>query len=192
MKSQLQDIPGSAGPDFFQTNSQRLAELLSDIVAVGLVMGTPGDYHLDQHLFETKPTVLRRLASLLCERIPAGIDRLASSGADAVIVATALSLESGIPFVVVHQRPHGACADAAGARLAGEYHPGERALLVEAVVASGAETVAAAGEIRAERMTVECVLAVIDREQGAADAFRAAGLSLDPLFTGGRLVQEAG
>jgi orotate phosphoribosyltransferase len=191
LTSQPHDIPSSAGPDFFQTYSQRRAELRSDIVAAGLVRGGP-DYRLDQYLFGTKPTVLRRLASLLCERIPAGIDRLAGCGTGAVIVATALSLESGIPFVVVHQRPQGAGADAAGTRVAGEYHPGERALLVEDVVAAGAETVAAAGDIRAEGMGLDSVLAVVDGERGAAEAFRAAGLSLDALFAGARLIQEAG
>jgi orotate phosphoribosyltransferase len=191
---QLHDIPGSAGPDFFQSNSQRRSELGSDIAAAGLIPrgpGTAGGYQLDQYLFETKPTVLRRLASLLCERVPAGIDRLAGSGTGAVVVATALSLESGIPFVVVHERPQQAGADAAGPCVTGECHRGERVLLVEAVVEAGVETVAAAGEIRAGGLCVDSVLAVVDRELGAADAFRAAGLSLDALFSGAHLVQEA-
>jgi len=192
LTSSFQDIPSSAGPGFFQTNSQRHAELGSDIAAAGLTgggPGTPGSAGLDQYLFETKPTVLRRLASLLCDRVPPSTDRLAACGTGGVIVAAALSLESGIPFVLVDGRPEGDFQLAEGL-ITGECHPGERALLVEDVVADGSASLFAAGLVRAAGMTTERVLAVIDREEGAEQALRETGLRLDSLFTLAGLVQE--
>ena len=57
----------------FQDDEVRRAELLADLVAAA--WGTHGEF-IDADQFLTKPTVLRRLASILAERVPADVDRL--------------------------------------------------------------------------------------------------------------------
>lgn len=191
MTAQLQEILSSADLDFFQTNSQRHAELGNDIAAAALTRPdarTPGQRLLDRDLFETKPTILRRVASLLCESVPEGVERLAGAGADAIIL-TALSLECGIPFLLVHQPPESTGPGTRGIRVAGEYHPGERALLLAGVITTGAGAASVATAVRAEGMRVDSVLAVVDQEQKAAESLAAHGLSLESLFTSTFLFQ---
>ncbi|MGH3424404.1 MAG: hypothetical protein ACRDO8_06740, partial [Nocardioidaceae bacterium] len=61
-------------------------------------------------------------------------------------------------------------------------HAGERVLLVEDIVTSASEALAAAAALTDAGATVSSVLAVVDREQGGAEAVAAAGLPFDPLF----------
>ena len=170
----------------FQPDEERREEVARDIVAAShlrgrfvLSSGRASDFYFDKYLFATKPTVLRRLASLLAARIPPQVDRVAGMELGAVPIATALSLETGLPFVVVRKTPkiHGAAA-----AVEGELHRGERVLLVEDVVTTGSQALRAAGVLASLGGSVARVLAVVDREQGGEAAVAAAGLSFDALF----------
>src|SRR5690606_10649258 len=120
-----------------QTPAERRDELARDVVAAAylrgafvLSSGQPSSYYIDKYLFATKPTVLRRLASLLAERVP-DVDRLAGPELGSVPITAALSLETGVPFVIVRKERK---AYGTSAGIEGELHQGERVLLVEDVV----------------------------------------------------------
>lgn len=187
MTARLDAMLSATGPEAFQDPAQRRLELGRDIVAAAylrgdfvLSSGTRSRYYFDKYLFETKPTVLRRLVSLLAERLPRHVDRLAGPELGSVALTAALSLESGLPFLIVRKQPK---AYGTAVPIEGEYHPGERVLVVEDVVSTGGEALAAVEKLRAAGIEVASVLAVIDREQGGAAALAATGLSLDALFT---------
>ncbi|MQA02477.1 MAG: orotate phosphoribosyltransferase [Streptosporangiales bacterium] len=173
------------GANALQTAAERRDELARDLVAAAylrgafvLSSGQPSRYYIDKYLFATKPTVLRRLASLLAERVP-DVDRIAGPELGAVPITAVLSLETGVPFVIVRDARK---AYGPSAAIEGELHAGERVLLVEDVVSTAAQALTAAAALAEAGATVAGVLAVVDREQGGAEAVTAAGLSFDALF----------
>lgn len=186
MTASLLEALARGGPEVFQDTASRRAELARDVVAAAylrgnyvLSSGQASEYYFDKYLFTTKPTVLRRLASLLAERLPADVDRIAGPELGAVPLATALSLETGVPFVVVRKtrKKYGTAAG-----VEGELHAGERVVLVEDVVTTASQALAAADVVTAAGAEISSVLAVVDREQGGAAAVAAAGYRFDPLF----------
>lgn len=187
MRVTMADIEAMPAHRLLQLPEERRQELARDIAAAAylrgdfvLRSGDASDYYLDKYLFETRPTILRRLADLLGTRVPEDVVRLAGPALGAIAVTTAVSLETGLAFVIVRPstaREHGR------SRIEGELHPGERVLIIEDVVATGAGALAAAEVVRATGASVSGVLAVVDRCQGGREAVEAAGLAFDALFT---------
>jgi orotate phosphoribosyltransferase len=164
--------------EVFQTGEERRQELRADIVAAA--WGTHGDF-VDADQFLTKPTVLRRLAAILAARVPPDVDRLAGREPHSLVLAAALTLETGLPLVIVRtsQTPRLSCY--------GELHPGERVLVVEGVTGTGTSAAQAVRAVRAGGAIVGAVLAAVDRQAGAADRLAGLGVGLDALFGDGEL-----
>ncbi len=167
--------------------ARRLAELARDTVGAAylrgdfvLSSGARSQYYFDKYLFETKPGILRRLGAFLAELVPPEPDRIAGTDLGAVALATALSLETGLPFVIARK---GSKAYSTARLVEGELYPGERVVLVEDVISTGAQAIRAAQRIVDTGARVIAILAVIDREQGGPEAISAAGFTLSTLFT---------
>ena len=60
---------------------------------------------------------------------------------------------------------------------------GKTVVIVEDVTTTGGSSIKAAEAIRAEGGIIERVITIVDRQEGAAEAFAAAGLALHPLLT---------
>ncbi len=187
MRLTIAEVEATPAHRLLQQPEERRRELAQDIGAAAYLRGSfvlrsgdASDYYLDKYLFETRPTVLRRLADLLVNRVPEDVVRIAGLALGAVAVAVAVSLETGLPFVIVRAsaREHGGRA-----RIEGELHPDERVLVIEDVVSTGGGALAAAEALRAAGATVSGVLAVVDRCQGGREAVESAGLAFDALFT---------
>lgn len=182
-------VPGDAAldePVIAQPESVRRAELARDIVSSAhmrgdfvLSSGARSRFYFDKYLFETKPTILRRIASLLAERVPADVDRIAGPELGAVALSAALSLETGLPFVIVRK---GSKEYATSKLVEGELHGGERILIVEDVLTTATQAIRAARQVARAGGDIAGILGVIDREQGAAAAISAAGYHFDALF----------
>jgi orotate phosphoribosyltransferase len=143
--------------------------------------GTRSNYYIDKYLFTTRPDLLRRLADELVTRLPSGVQRLAGPVLGAVPLVTAVSLATGLPMVIVRTdkpKEYGTARQIEGTLLAGE-----RVVLVEDVVTTGGAALTAVEALRQAGAEVVCALAVVDREQGGAAAFGAAGVRLEALFT---------
>jgi orotate phosphoribosyltransferase len=148
--------------------------------------GRRSRYYLDKYLFETEPMVLRGLvqglAGMIRERLARGTmyHRLAAPELGAVSLAAGLSLELGIPFVIVRkeQKEYGTAKE-----FEGRWHPGERVAVVEDIVTSGGAALNAVERLRAAGLMVDDLYCIVDREEGGSEAAAAAGLRLHPLFT---------
>src|SRR5919202_2248165 len=88
--------------------SEALGELRADIVRAAYVEGDfvladglRTNYYFDKYLFETRPAILRRLGRFLADLVPRETDRLAAPALGAVALGTAVSLELGLPLVIV-------------------------------------------------------------------------------------------
>ncbi|MDQ6782166.1 MAG: orotate phosphoribosyltransferase [Actinomycetota bacterium] len=169
-----------------RTSSAAHQELGRDLVAAAylrgdfvLSSGARSSFYFDKYLFETKPAILRRVAASLAQMVPDGIDRLAGPELGAVALAAAVSLETGIPFVIVRKesKDHGTAKE-----VEGEIQPGERVLVVEDVITSAGEALKAAARLEGLGVEVAGILAVLDREQTGAANISAAGYSMDALF----------
>lgn len=187
MRLTIADLEATPAHQLLQAPETRRQELARDINAAAYLRGSfvlrsgvLTDYYLDKYLFATRPTVLRRLADLLGSRVPEDIVRLAGPALGAVPIATAVSLETGLPFVIV--RP--AAREYGGrTQIEGELHPDERVLVIDDVVSTGSGAVSAAEALRTAGASVSGVLAVVDRCQGGREAIESRGLAFDALFT---------
>jgi orotate phosphoribosyltransferase len=178
-------------PDHRRDRERRLQELARDVVGAAylrgefvLSSGVTSTYYFDKYLFETKPGILRRIASFLAEVVPPLTDRIAGTELGAVALATALSLETGLPFVIARK---GMKTYSTARLVEGELYPGEHVVVIEDVVSTGAQAIRAADSVVRAGAQVVGILAVIDREQGGADAISAAGYALTSLFSRSQL-----
>lgn len=144
-----------------------------------LSSGARSSFYFDKYLFETKPAIMSRVAAALAELVPDGVDRLAGPELGAVALATAVSLETGIPFVIVRKESK----DYGTSKIIeGEINSGERVLVVEDVITSAGEALKAAAKLEGVGAEVAGILAVLDREQTGAANIAAAGYTMDALF----------
>lgn len=156
-------------------------EVGSDIVAAAYLRGTftlpsgqTSDYYFDKYLFETKPTILRRVAAMLAGMLPAGLDRVAGAGGGGVALAAAVSLETGLPFVIL--------SPDSDIPLRGELHAGERVAVLADVVDSGSHVVRALDVVTSAGGSVAGVISVIDRDAGGTATISATGVHYQPLY----------
>lgn len=144
-----------------------------------LSSGARSSFYFDKFLFETKPAVLGRVARAMTALIPEGTDRLAGPELGGVALATAVSLASGLPFVIVRK----AAKDYGTSKvMEGEVHEGDRVVITEDVVTSAGEALKAAKKLEAAGVVVAGIVAVLDREQGGADNIAAAGYPFRSVF----------
>jgi orotate phosphoribosyltransferase len=152
--------------------------------------GKRSKYYLDKYLFETDPQVLRgivfELASMLREELASGSDyqRLAAPELGGVVLGAGLSLELGIPLLLVRKKSkeYGTTK-----QIEGRFEPGERVAIIEDIVTSGGAAIQAAESLREAGLDVRDLYCVVDRQEGGAAAASAAGLTLRPLFTSSEL-----
>lgn len=145
-----------------------------------LSSGKRSHYYFDKYLFETKPQILKPLAQLLAEHLPPQTERIAGLELGAVALATAVSLETGIPFIVLRREEKGHGGEK---RIEGEFKPGERVVLVEDIMTTGHQVLTAARGLEAAGLKVLLILGVVDREEGARENILEGGFPMQALFT---------
>jgi orotate phosphoribosyltransferase len=145
-----------------------------------LSSGKRSKYYLDKYRFSTIPELLRAVAKELAARLPEGIDRIAGAELGAVPLAAAVSLETGLPYVIVKKeaKDYGTKNPVEGVLLAGE-----RVALVEDIITTATQSIKAAQRLVAAGAKVEKIIGVIDREEGGSENIAAAGFAYDRVFT---------
>jgi orotate phosphoribosyltransferase len=152
--------------------------------------GKRSKYYLDKYLFETEPRVLRglvfELAMMIREELARGVDyqRLAAPELGGVVLGAGLSLELGIPLLLVRKQSK---EYGTSKQIEGRFIPGEAVAVIEDIVTSGGAAIMAAEALREAGLVVRDLYCVVDREEGGRDAAAAAGLTLRPLFTSSEL-----
>src|SRR5690349_11458711 len=78
--------------------------------------GQTSTEYFDKYRFEAEPTLLKAIAEQLAPKIPAGTEILAGLEMGGIPVATALSLQTGIPALFVRKKAkdYGTCQFAEG------------------------------------------------------------------------------
>ena len=144
-----------------------------------LSSGKRSRYYLDKYLFETDPALLADIAAALADLVPPGTQRIACVPLGGIPLATALSLRTGLPSLIVRKQ---AKDYGTGKPVEGRYTPGERVVLVEDVLTTAGQALEAAGTLKDLGLELVRIIYVVDREQGAADNIRQAGYEPAYLF----------
>ena len=72
-----------------------------------LSSGRNSTHYIDKYRFETRPDLLRDIARLLAQVLPPETTALAGAAVGGVPLATAVALETGLPFVIVRPEAKG-------------------------------------------------------------------------------------
>lgn len=164
------------------------AELAAEIYRVAYLTGhfklRSGQFsneYFDKYRFESQPRLLKAIASHLVPLIPPETEVLAGLEMGGIPIATALSLETGLPIVFVRKeaKDYGTCLFAEGSEIK-EKH----VCVVEDVVTTGGQIVLSTKDLRGSGAIIHHVICVIHRGAGQQpDSLTELGLSLSALFT---------
>ena len=150
-----------------------------------LTSGKKSSYYVDIKLASTNPDVLKTIAEKMATHVDG--DKIAGMELGAVPLATAVSLETGLPFLMIRKEKKG---HGTGSRIEGELEEGEKVVVVEDVTTTGGSSVETVNVLRDAGAIVEKVLVVVDREEGAEEALKEVDVELIPLVSAEELVDK--
>ena len=141
--------------------------------------GKRSNRYFDKFLFETDPALLRRLGKQLAALVPRETQRLAAPELGAVLLGGAVSMETGLPLVLVRKEPKGY---GTSKQIEGHLSKGEKVTVIEDVVTTGGDSLRSAQVLRDAGAEVIHLVVVLDRGEGGEENIRTAGLPYSPLF----------
>lgn len=156
-----------------QELAQRVVQVALRRGEFKLRSGQTSDHYFDKYQFEAQPELLAEIARHLVPLVPKDTEVLAGLELGGVPIATALSLETGLPvaFVRKERKDYGTCLIAEGAAL-----KDKRVLIVEDVITTGGAVVESAEELKKEGAQLGRVLSVIFRGKPETDKVEKSGL----------------
>jgi orotate phosphoribosyltransferase len=141
--------------------------------------GKRSNRYFDKFLFETEPALLKRLGAQLAELVPPQTQRLAAPELGAVLLGGAVSMETGLPLLLVRKEPKGY---GTGKQLEGRFEAGERVTVIEDVVTTGGDSLRSIQVLRDAGLDVIHLVVVLDRGEGGEENIREARIPYSPLF----------
>lgn len=155
-----------------------------------LASGAKSKYYIDIKKASTDPKVLKLIAEKMATQLKEmdlKVDRIAGIVLGSIPLATALALETGIPYVMVRKekKDHGT-----GKLIEGTLNEGEKVLVIEDVITSAGSSVVSIKTLREAGAVVEDVFSVIDREAGGTEALKEIGVRFTPLVKASQLLEQ--
>lgn len=156
---------------------------------VTLSSGKQSDFYLDLRTTTLRPRGQKLVGEALLARLMAGprVEAIGGMVVAAVPVVTAVLAAAAHHdpgsallgfFVRKEAKKHGL-----GKQIEGAFAPGQTVALLEDTCTTGGSTLEALEAVTAAGGKVARVLCIVDRGEGAAEAFAARGLTLESLFT---------
>ena len=154
-----------------------------------LASGAKSNYYIDIKKASTNPQVLYLISQLMAEKMQVDNirpDRIAGVVLGSIPLAAALSMATGIPYVMVRKekKDHGT-----GKLIEGDLNSGETVLVIEDVITTAGSSVQAIGTLREAGAEVIGVMSVIDREGGGRENLDAIGVPLRALVKGSEVLK---
>jgi orotate phosphoribosyltransferase len=142
--------------------------------------GQISNEYFDKYRFESNPETLREIARQMAPLIPKGTEILAGLEMGGIPIATALSLQTGIPAVFVRKeaKEYGTCQFAEGLEI-----KGKKLCVIEDVITTGGQVVLSTQDLRGIGAIVQNVLCVIHRGSGKEPKLAEIGLEMTALMT---------
>lgn len=122
-----------------------------------------------------EPKILRELALTVQKHADLDVDKIVAVEAMGIHLATALSLATEIPFVVIRKRQYGLEGETEVYQKTGygssnlyinDLHPGEKILLIDDVVSTGGTLVALVETLKDMGLEIKTTVAVIEKGEG--------------------------
>nr|BFE38863.1 hypothetical protein GCM10010200_111140 [Actinomadura rugatobispora] len=155
------------GPETAGGAGRRRAELVADIAAIAIPHSGPlrdrSEFRESAAL--NRPSILRRVAADLAPRVPREAERLVAAGWGAAVLATALSLHTGLPLSVAADPEPGAAPPVLAD---GDLDAGRPVALVVASTTGDAEVAARVARLEEQRAHVVAVLSLLAPERPGA------------------------
>jgi orotate phosphoribosyltransferase len=147
--------------------------------------GGTSEYYVDKYRFETDPRALETVAAAFADRV--GDTTLAGVALGAVPLVTATGIATGNPYVIVRKqtKEYGTAN-----RVEGTLPEDEPVIVLEDVATTGKSALSAVEALREAGATVDRVLVVVDREEGAAELLAEHGVTLESLVTASDLLAD--
>ncbi|MBN2066712.1 MAG: orotate phosphoribosyltransferase [Candidatus Thermoplasmatota archaeon] len=144
-----------------------------------LTSGAVSEYYIDIKKASTAPNVLKKIAEAMT-KYTQGYELIAGMELGAVPLIVALSLETGIPYVIIRKekREHGT-----GKQIEGGHVTNKRVLVIEDVTTSGGSVVKTIQILRGQKAKVDEVIVVVDREAGAEEKLQNLEVNFIPLLS---------
>ncbi|GAB3680788.1 orotate phosphoribosyltransferase [Salinarchaeum chitinilyticum] len=153
--------------------------------------GGTSDYYVDKYRFETEPDCLAQIAASFADRLEAigeGDTKLAGVALGAVPLVAVTSVETRTPYVIVRkQRKEYGTANL----VEGELEAGEEVVVLEDIATTGQSAADAVEGLREAGATVNRVLVVVDRQEGAEELLAEHDVELEALVTAEELLADA-
>ncbi|MGZ7095391.1 MAG: orotate phosphoribosyltransferase [Methanobacterium sp.] len=167
------------------SEKEELLELLKKkkVVKFGkftLSSGKESDYYVNMKMAITDPKILKKIAEIVSEIINGKIDKIAGPALGAVPLATAISLESKLPMLMVRKAKKGY---GTSKLIEGTLEEGDSVLIVEDVTTTGNSLLNAIKAIEENGGNVKKVLVIVDRDEGAIENLKNEGILLEPLLS---------
>ena len=145
-----------------------------------LSSGKKSDYYINMKKAITEPEILSTIAKLITQKIADdGVDKVAGPALGAVPIATAVSLESKIPLLMIRKEKKGY---GTSKLIEGELNSDDNVIVVEDVTTTGGSLIKAIKAIQENGGNVTRAFVVVDRQEGALDEFKENGIQLEPLI----------
>ncbi|MBR2093240.1 MAG: orotate phosphoribosyltransferase [Candidatus Methanomethylophilaceae archaeon] len=153
-----------------------------------LASGAKSSYYIDIKKASTNPKVLYLISQLMAMKMQdlnLRPDRIAGVVLGSVPLAAALSLATGVPYVMIRKekKDHGT-----GKLIEGDLEAGDKVLVVEDVITTAGSSIKAIETLRAAGAVVTDIISVIDREGGGKENLADVGVDFHPLVRASDLV----
>lgn len=146
-----------------------------------LSSGKESDYYVDMKRAITDPEILQTIAEIINSKIEKdNIDKIAGPALGAVPIATAVSLHSKIPLLMIRKEKKGY---GTSKLIEGDLSENDNVIVVEDVTTTGNSLLKAIDAIEDNGGFVKRAFVVVDRCEGAQDNFNKKGVKLEPLIS---------
>ncbi|MFC5278024.1 orotate phosphoribosyltransferase [Halorubrum rubrum] len=177
------------------TDDDRRDELIAALRAADAVRfgefelshGGTSDYYVDKYLFETDPECLSLIADAFADRLAGTDAKLAGVALGAVPLVAVTAERLGRPYVIARKQ---AKEYGTGNRIEGRLEAGEEVVVLEDIATTGRSAVDAVEALREAGATVDRVLVVVDREEGATELLAEHDVELEALLTASELLAD--
>lgn len=143
-----------------------------------LTSGAISDYYIDIKKASTDPKTLKTIAQEM-SKYTTGYDLLAGMELGAVPLVVALSLKTGIPYVIIRKEKH---RHGTEKQIEGGNVKDKNVLVIEDVTTSGGSVVKTIQILRVNNAKVDKALVVVDRGSGAKEKLQNMEVDFIPLI----------